>query len=68
MDSTSSVQSPSGWPLLPVEEQPQDNAGSQQNDDVLSGQELRCVDLEGTKDQEVCEQIPAKGLEVECHG
>ena len=63
----SSVQPPLGWSLLPVEEQPQDNAGSQQNVDVLSGQEVRRVDLEGTKDQEVCKQIPAQWLEVEVH-
>ena len=63
----SSVQPPLGWSLLPVEEQPQDNTGRHQNDDVLSGQEVRRVDLEGTKDQEVCEEIPAKGLEVEGH-
>ena len=58
----------SGPPLLPVEQQPQDNAGYQQDDDVLGGQKLRCIDPEGTNDQEICEQIPTKGLVVQGHG
>ena len=64
---TSSVQSPLRWPLLSIEKQPKDNTGSHQNDDVLIAQEVRRIKLEGTKDQKVCKQIPAQGLEVEGH-